>query len=116
MARLPNHDRAVVPEAKLTQYLLSHTHPAGRAKARFLGRFGFRADRWQELRDALLAHAVANDVALARTTPFGAKFEIDGPLLAPDGRAPIVLVIWFIEAGDDAPRLVTLIPRRSTTP
>ncbi len=47
MPRLPHLDRAVVPEAKIVNYLLSFRHPGGRAKARFLETFGFRAQDWQ---------------------------------------------------------------------
>lgn len=40
-AYLPNLDRAIVPERKVTAYLLSETHPEGHSKARFCSRHGF---------------------------------------------------------------------------
>lgn len=116
MSRLPHLDRAVVPEAKIVNYLLSARHSGGRAKARFLEDFGFRAQGWRVLRDALVAHAAANDVTASYQTRFGIKYEIDGPLLTPDGRAPIVRVVWFVESQEDIPRLVTLVPRRIVSP
>ena len=88
------------------------TRAGGRAKARFLASFGFNVENWRALRDAIVAHAMANELTAFHQTQFGIKFEIDGPLLAPDGRAPFVRVIWFTEAGEDVPRLVTLVPRR----
>jgi len=112
MPRLPHLDHAVVPEAKIVNYLLSARHSAGRAKARFLEGFGFSAGEWQILRDALVAHAKANDIAASYQTRFGTRYEIDGPLPAPDGRAPIVRVVWFVESQESIPRLVTLVPRR----
>ncbi|WP_027535820.1 DUF6883 domain-containing protein [Bradyrhizobium sp. WSM3983] len=111
MPRLSNLDRAVIPEAKIAGYLLSLRHPGGRAKARFLEGFGFRAKDWRKLRDAIIVHATANDITALHQTPFGTGYEIDGPLPTPDGRNPIVRVVWFVETQETAPRLVTLVPR-----
>ena len=112
MRRLPHLDRAVVTEAKIVNYLLSARHPGGRAKARFLESFGFRAQDWHRLRDALVAHATANDIAASHQTRFGTRYEIDGPLPTPSGRTPMVRVVWFVESQENVPRLVTLVPRR----
>ena len=49
MAKLPNADRAIVPERKITAYLLCHTHPNGGPKAVFFERFGFRSTEWERL-------------------------------------------------------------------
>jgi hypothetical protein len=85
MPRLPHLDRAAVPEAKIVNYLLSARHPGGRAKARFLESFGFRAQSWHLLRDTVIAHATANDITASHRTHFG---TIDGPLPTPNGRGP----------------------------
>jgi hypothetical protein len=95
MPRLPHLDHAVVPEAKIVNYLLSARHTGGRAKARFLESFGFRAQEWHTLRDAVIAHAVLNDITASHQTRFGTRHEIDGPLPTPDGRAPMVRVVWL---------------------
>ena len=116
MPRLPYLDRAVVPEAKIVNYLLSVRHYGGRAKAYFLESFGFRAQEWHVLRDALITHAAANDITAPHQTRFGTRYEIDGPLPTPDGRAPIVRVVWFVESREHVPRLVTLVPRRIVAP
>jgi len=50
--RVPNAERALIDRAKLTDYLLSPSHPIGRFKARFFNRLGFRADAWEELEHA----------------------------------------------------------------
>lgn len=68
MLRLPYLDRAIVPEAKIVNYLLNPRHSGGRAKARFLESFGFRVKDWQVLRDAVIAHAAANDVTASYQT------------------------------------------------
>jgi hypothetical protein len=97
-------------------YLLNVRHSVGRAKARFLEDFGFRVQDWRVLRDAIVAHAAANDIAASHQTRFGTRYEIDGALPAPDGRAPIVRVVWFLESQESIPRLVTLVPRRIVAP
>ncbi len=92
MSRLPNRDYAVVSEAKILKYLLNDSHSSGRAKARFLKAFGFSAKDWRALRDAILAHAGANEVTQSYQSAVGIRCEIDGPLLTPGGRTPIVRV------------------------
>ena len=86
------------------------THPYGRHKARFFLSFGFTHDSWQELDKALRAHAEDNEVTLSQDTPFGVRYNIEGRIKTPDGRNPVVRVIWFIEAGDNRPSLVTAYP------
>jgi hypothetical protein len=93
MTRLPHLDRAVVPETKIVNYLLSVSHSSGRAKARFLKGFGFRAQDWPVLREAIIADARANDITASRRTHFGTRCEIDGPLLTPEGRTQPY--VWY---------------------
>jgi hypothetical protein len=93
MQGLPHLDRAVVLETKIVSYLLSTHHPGGRAKARFLKSFAFRAEDWHTLREAIIAHAKANDIIASHQTRFGTRYEIDGPLPAPDGRAQ--RYVWY---------------------
>lgn len=113
MAFLPNIDRAVVETAKVTDYLLSDTHPQGSAKAQFFVRFGFDANRPEEFKSAILMHARQHEVAVCERSRFGVKYVIDGPLEAPDGRSPPVRAVWFIEEVAPAPRLVTVVPMRN---
>lgn len=76
MPRLPHLDRAVVPEAKIVDYLLSTSHSSGRAKARFLQAFGFNARDWHVLRKAIIVHAGANDVTTSHQSQFGTRYEL----------------------------------------
>ena len=108
--KLPRFEHAVVPERKTVEYLLSTTHPTGRGKAAFFGRFGFTIGSWETLASALRAHAAAHEVSQTEITPLGTRYTIEGPLVAPDGRAPLVRMVWFIEIGEANPRLVTAYP------
>ncbi len=115
MPHLPNIAAAYVEDAKLGDYLLNTTHPRGGPKARFLLRFGFVVERPDALRQALIAHAVANEISRSRTEYFGVIFEIEGPLSTPDGRDPYVRTVWMLDTGAAAPRLITLVPTRAVS-
>ena len=114
MAKLLNADRAQIDESKLVDYLLSPTHPRGYAKAEFFGRFGFRREVPEAFRLALEAHAQQCEVLAIRDTEFGVIAEVAGPLRSPDGRDPLVVVVWAFRSGEDWPRLVTVIPWRGS--
>jgi len=108
--KLPNASFAVIEQKKLVEYLLNPRHRSGASKARFFFGFGFRPQRWQALAKALRVHAQKNDVCRERYTGFGVCYEVDGPLVTPDGRGARVRTVWLLEAGAVAPRLVTAYP------
>ncbi|MDQ3011861.1 MAG: hypothetical protein M3X11_14280 [Acidobacteriota bacterium] len=108
--KLPNIEKVIVPEAKITEYLLSFAHRDGCAKAVFFTGFGFTTQAWQTLADALISHAQENEVAKMEATSFGVRYVIEGILTAPDGRSPNVRVVWFIATKDLVPYLVTAYP------
>jgi hypothetical protein len=110
--KLPDVEKAEVPEAKVVRYLLSTTHRAGKSKASFFMEFGFDPDRWEELAGALKQHAVDNDISLEEKTTFGTRYVIEGPLKAPDGTWLNVRSAWFIDDDGDSPRFITAHPLR----
>ena len=107
---LPNADEAILDSAKLRDYLLSTTHPLGRFKARFFGALGFSADRWQELQSALRTQHLTQETEPAPGIRSGQKFTIRAILTGPNGQSAMVVSVWFIRAGETAPRLVTAYP------
>jgi hypothetical protein len=52
MSRLPKASPAIVEKHKITEHLLSASHPYGRAKATLFQSCGFQVDAWQELQAA----------------------------------------------------------------
>ncbi len=108
--KLPNSERAWIPEQKLRDYLLSMTHSVGRSKARFFRKFGFHDENVDHLETGLLAIARFQVVVQATESSFGVKYVIDGELDTPSGRTVKVRTAWIIEAGEDAPRFVTAHP------
>ncbi len=114
--KLPHADRLEIPQAKVVQYLLSSTHRAGRGKAGFFAACGFQVSAWETLADALRQQAKGNDVTLSEDTPFGTRYIIEGPLVAPNGRQLKVRTVWFIDKDGQTPRFVTAYPLKRRIP
>jgi hypothetical protein len=108
--KLPNHERAYVPEAKITNYLLNEDHPVGASKARFFLRFGFTKEAWQIFASALAEHAAAHEVSQILTAEDGVRYAVEGDLRTPDGRNPYIRSTWIIETGSELPRLTSAYP------
>ena len=108
--RLPNGGQAHIPGQKLRGYLLSDTHPIGRAKARVLNSAGFDQTNVEMLEQSLTA--IARDQEVTKVIPFlhGTKYVIEGLLEAPSGTRLQVRTVWIIETGADTPRFVTVYP------
>ena len=107
---LPNREQAIVPEAKITLYLLNLQHPKGRSKAKFFMQFGFSVAQWNQLADALFDHAQTYEVVKTEQTPFGKRYVLEGALATPIDRTPQVRVVWFISTDSTEPHLVTAYP------
>lgn len=112
--KLPHHEQATVSERRVTHYLLSYTHPAGRSKARYFNGHGFSADAWQTFADALRRHAADNDVVEVRHTPHGVSYTVEGELMTPTGKRPQIRAVWFQDLGEQTPHLVTAYPLKGT--
>ena len=108
--KLPNAEQAVVEREKIVDYLLNPAHRFGAGKASFFLEFGFRLDDWEQLADALREHGQTHPVTKSKATPFGPRYEIDGELGTPDGRAPRIRTVWQFDIGQIAPRLITAHP------
>ena len=108
--KLPNTNNATVEREKITDYLLNPEHRFGACKARFFTHFGFRAEAWEQLAQALREHGQTHDVTKTRETGFGPRYEVEGGLNCPDGRRPQVRTVWQLDKGAVAPRLLTAYP------
>ena len=107
--KLPNSNEALIPSEKLSDYLLSPTHPIGRFKAAFFRNLGFEQRNWQELEEAL--RGLLNlDAELVERSQFGQKYIIRGEITGPAGRNARVVSVWIILAPEDTPRFVTAYP------
>ena len=80
--KLPNARQARVQREKITGYPLAENPESGRGKPNFFAAFGFGADNWRALADALLALVSAYEVVKVEETEFGVKYVVEG-LLTP---------------------------------
>lgn len=108
--KLPNADKAIVEREKILDYLLNSAHPHGASKAQFFKMFGFRAEKWEQLAQALRIYGKTHEVKRTRETGFGPRYEVEGKLDAPDGRSPRIRSVWQLDHGAVAPRLITAYP------
>lgn len=107
---LPNADQARVDRAKITEYLLSETHPDGRSKAAYFMRFGFSAGQWEVFSEALRNHAARHAVVKAVESSHGVRYTVEGAIETPDGRNPRIRTVWVVVRGNPGPRLITAYP------
>ena len=105
---MPFLNRLRVDESKVVGYLLSHAN--GQGKAGFFLTFLFQPGAWEELADALKAHARSNPVATKVDSRYGTRYSVDGELQTPSGRRPRVRTVWILEHGSEEPRLITAHP------
>jgi len=108
--KLPHGESAYVPQPKLTEYLLSETHPIGQSKARLLRAAGFNESNVSALEQALLAIARSEDVSETEETGYGVKYVIEGSLQTPGGDPLRMRTVWVIEPEENQPRFVTAYP------
>lgn len=101
------HDRLLVEDRKLTDYLLSEDHEHGASKARFFLGIDFSTKALGWFASALVEQAKSGKLSLSRTD-FGNKYVIVGDILSPNGRSYRVRTVWIED--ETRIRLVTAIP------
>jgi len=98
---------AVIPEAKLTRYLLVWKQKDD--KSGFLAQAGYTLDNWQQLeRD--LRNLLMNEATLDRETSFGNIYKIEGVLFGSNGVSLQVATFWIVDSFSNETRFVTLLP------
>ncbi len=108
--KLPNASELIVEREKILNYLLNPMHRYGAAKTRFFTLFGFRAEAWEILADALREHGRVHEIVRIRETGFGSRYVVEGALNTPVGRRPRIRSVWQFDEGTIAPRLITAYP------
>jgi hypothetical protein len=101
-------DNSIIPESKLTGYLLV---PQARAdKSRFLARAGYTANNPERLMRDLRDQILPMDATAAGSNRFGEYFTIRGLLRGPNGVELRVKTIWMLEHLSGQTRFITLVP------
>jgi len=94
-SRLPNVVAAVVPDAKVRDYLLNDQHIGNGGKAVFFRQLGYDPSSWPLLQAALLEHPTRNFVVRLTTGIYGTTYEVRCELRSPHGRSNCVRSFWI---------------------
>ena len=105
----PDAEHAVVTQDKACDYLLNPTHPVGGPKAAWFASIGYTPKNWIQLSDDLLRVARTCDDFIAKSSPYGVKYETKGEIGCAGYRPAMVLAVWIVEE-NSPPRLVTAYP------
>ena len=109
---LPNGERAVIDDKKITEYCLNFDHDDGRHKAHlFQVRVGLNLGNWTLLRDALKRAAKTGDAVEGKTDKYGVRYQIDFDFAGPSG-TDTIRSAWIVKADEELPSLVSCYIRK----
>ena len=99
-----------IPEDKLVRYLLLPRQESD--KSQFLGIAGYTLATWEVLACDLHNLAKTHEISAMTISPYGVKWEVQGPLVGPNGQGLRVVTVWMTLAASGETRFVTLFPDR----
>ena len=105
---------ALIASEKLTKYLLVK-RPVG-DKSEFLKQAGYALDNWQRLEQDIRQQILSKDAVPIEQTEHGELFEIQAPLVGPNGVVLGLRTIWIRESGSGLTKFITLYPDRGRKP
>jgi hypothetical protein len=103
---------AVIPQAKLTQYLLIPLPKDD--KSQYLAQAGYTLDNWQQLEQDLRNQVLTQPAKLAETNRYGTKYLIRATLKGANGVSLKVVTVWIVTR--TTTRFVTLVPDKGGHP
>lgn len=103
---------AIIPDAKLTRYLLLRRSRDDKSK--FLAQAGFILENPEALLTALRQITLCNDAIKDRTDEFGAYYQVKGVLQGVNGIDLNVITIWLQRKSDRQFQFITLVPNKET--
>ena len=101
----------IVPETKLTRYLL--VLKPRNDKSKFLAQAGFTLDTWEALGSALRVLVGRTEVITDRTDEYGTYYQVTGTLQGVNGRNLKVVTIWLHRLTDQQFQFITLTPNET---
>jgi hypothetical protein len=106
-------DTAVIPDEKLTSYLLV---PRRRNdKSNYLAQAGFTQHNPEALRDALRVFVQTHDALPNRFSDYGTMYTVEGLLLGVNGIGMPIVTVWIECVVDGVVQFVTLKPVRRSS-
>lgn len=99
---------AIIPESKLTEYLL--VYKPRNDKSQFLDRGGFTLENWQKLKTAIQQLNKSVEAVVGRTSEYGTFYHIYGELQGVNQKKLSVVTVWLKRQSDGKFQFITLIP------
>lgn len=107
---LPDHERAIIEESKLRDYLLNLDHPDGSSKAVFFRSCGFNEFDHPLMEQAIKDAIVGEPVIESEKTRHGMIHVVEGDLQTPQRGSVKIRTVWIRANDTMPPRLVTAYP------
>lgn len=105
--KLPNPDRAIIDDPKLTGYCLNPSHADGQHKAYvFRSALGIGLEDVEELKAALREAVRVHDAIPGKSNQYGQRYIVDFLMTRLEKQA-IVRSVWIVRNDENFPRLVT---------
>ena len=107
--KIPNN--AIIPDAKLTKYLLVFRERDDKSK--FLAQAGFTLDNPEELKGAIRQLVDTIEAIKDTTNEYGTFYRVEGELMGMNHRNLLVITIW-LKRIDGQFQFITLKPKKGT--
>ena len=107
--RLPNFEKAVIREKKITGYCLNKKHPGrGKDKAIVFDQvLGYNLSNYQELITAIRDNLPNNVAVVTGQDEYGVRYAVRFIHTGPSGRMATIKTGWIVDKGSNIPRMVT---------
>lgn len=103
-------DDAVIPEEKLTRYLLVPRTKDDKSK--FLAQAGFTQENPNDLLSAIKQLILTTDAVEDSINEYGVFYTVEGDLQGLNGRSLSVVTVWLQSVYDGSFRFITLKPKK----
>jgi hypothetical protein len=104
---------AIIPEGKLTDYLL--VPRPWDDKSKFLARAGFTIDKSEQLEQAIRKLTTLSEAEPDGSNVYGGFYRVEGDIVGPNGIALSVVLIWLQWKLDGTFHFVTLKPAKGSS-
>ena len=101
-------DDAIIPDEKLTRYLL--IYKARNDKSKFLAQAGFTQDNSELLRAAIQSLTASVEAIADEANEYGVFYRVEGTLIGANGVNLSVVTIWLQRRKDSKFQFITLKP------
>ena len=106
---MPNHQSAVTPAEKFTNYSLDYNNPNAKGKAEAYEKgLGYTKDNANGLISQIHNYVTSGNKAYeVIQSEYGTKYKYRIPVTGPNGKTKNVIAVYQIDVGTTTPRLIT---------